>query len=1031
MIKALRYFVLFSFCIAGSTSFAQPSPNYFQQEVNYTIKVKLNDVKHELSGFETIEYINNSPHTLKQLYFHVWPNAYKNDKTALAKQLRENGALDFHFSAESERGFIDSLFFRVDGDSVGWKLDEKNIDICKVYLKKPLEPHDTIIITTPFHVKLPSGEFSRLGHIGQSYQITQWYPKPAVYDRNGWNEMPYLNQGEFYSEYGSFDVSITLPANYVVGATGDLYECPQEEKWLDEKYKTTKARFENNVNKIGNLIGTDDFPASSKEWKTLRYRQKNVHDFAWFADKRWNVLKGEYVLPRSGRLVTTWAMFTNGNSRYWKKSINYINDAVKYYSQWNGEYPYSQVTAVDGTISAGGGMEYPNVTVIGSISSDMSLETVIMHEVGHNWFYGILGSNEREHPWMDEGLNSFNEMRYIRTKYPELTIADQIEIMGPNMQRYLRLDQFKHKEQYYLLYLMSARANNDQPIETKAEDFTSMNYAAIVYMKTAAAFSYLCEYLGEDVFDKCMQKYYQEWKFKHPQPEDLRKIFESTAKKDLSWFFDQVIKTNKIIDYKIAKKAKPNTESRGTFGWMKYEEGVKVINKGEIIAPFVINGITNDTIADERWVMGYTGSAVVSFPNGKYDRIVIDPFWMMPDYNRRNNTLKYRWDRKVLFKHIEPLRFQLFGGIEDPTRTTIYFTPALGANVYDGVMVGAAFYNSVVPARPFEYTILPFFGTKSLSPAGSASLSYRFNFRKSKLINNIVLGTNAVYYSSYNKEISGTGYLNRFLRFDPYLSLELKKKKARSPHNHKFTVKYNNVTEFSEYNSDISSGSLTTGNIFYDFIYDYNNKNALRPWSLQLMSRTHEDFSLLMLEAKNKLLWNAKGDGLSIRFFAGAFFFNGSGNARYNLRMDGQRGFHDYTYHTTFIGRSETQGLWAQQFADVYGGFKAPTAYGQSDMWLSALNLSADLPIPFVKVFADAGIAPVRTVSSSEIEFLSDAGVFVSIFNNRLKVYFPFFVTNQIKDEYEINDVSFAERIRFTLDINNMNPLKYIRQIEF
>ena len=214
-------FLLFFITAFSSIGNAQ---DYFQQEVNYTIKVKLDDEKHELSASETIQYINNSPDELKFIYIHLWPNAYKDNSTALAKDLLRTGNTKFYFSEEKDKGYIDQLDFKINGQPAKWELLKDSIDICKLYLNQPLKSKDSITISTPFHVKIPSAEFSRLGHVGQSYQVTQWYPKPAVYDKNGWNQMPYLQQGEFYSEFGSFDVSITLPKNYVLGATGDMVD---------------------------------------------------------------------------------------------------------------------------------------------------------------------------------------------------------------------------------------------------------------------------------------------------------------------------------------------------------------------------------------------------------------------------------------------------------------------------------------------------------------------------------------------------------------------------------------------------------------------------------------------------------------------------------------------------------------------------------------------------------------------------------------------------------------------------------------
>ena len=206
-----------------------------------------------------------------------------------------------------------------------------------------------------------------------------------------------------------------------------------------------------------------------------------------------------------------------------------MHDATYYYSLWNGDYPYKQCTAVDGTISAGGGMEYPGVTVIGESFTDKALEEVIMHEVGHNWFYGMLGSNERLHPWMDEGLNSHNEIRYMRTKYPDFNLY--LDQLPDKIVKILGLEGYDTKQTLLEMNMISARTGQDQPIELHSEKYTSMNYGLIVYYKTAIVFDYLMAYLGEDLYDKCMKTYFEKWKFKHPRPEDLRSIFEEKTNK--------------------------------------------------------------------------------------------------------------------------------------------------------------------------------------------------------------------------------------------------------------------------------------------------------------------------------------------------------------------------------------------------------------------------------------------------------------------------------------------------------------------
>ena len=215
-------------------AFAFSQNGYWQQELKYKISVTLNDQEHSLDAFESLVYTNHSPDTLRFIWFHLWPNTFKNDKTAFSEQMVENGDTHFYFGGKEKRGYINRLDFRVDEVAAKTEDHYQDIDIIRLILPRPLPPGESITITTPFHVQLPEIS-SRSGHMGQSYQVTQWYPKPAVYDRTGWHPMPYLDQGEFYSEFGSFDVQITLPKNYVVAATGELQNEEEKNGWMKEK----------------------------------------------------------------------------------------------------------------------------------------------------------------------------------------------------------------------------------------------------------------------------------------------------------------------------------------------------------------------------------------------------------------------------------------------------------------------------------------------------------------------------------------------------------------------------------------------------------------------------------------------------------------------------------------------------------------------------------------------------------------------------------------------------------------------------
>lgn len=503
--------------------------NYWQQQVNYIIDVSLNDKEHTLDGFEKIEYINNSPDTIKFIWFHLWPNAYKNDQTAFSDQLLENGNTKFYFSNKEQKGYINRLDFKVNNITATVEDHPQHIDIVKIILPTSLPPGQKAIITTPFHVKLPHN-FSRGGHDGESYQVTQWYPKPAVYDSKGWHPMPYLDQGEFYSEFGSFDVTISVPKNYVVAATGELQNI-DEKVWLASRalYNWAPVKHTEKIKGGGVKTTVQAYPESSKETKTLQFKQYNIHDFAWFADKRF-IVNHDTCRLASGKVIDVFTYYTPAHKEIWSNSVRNSKDAVRHYSSLVGEYPYNIVQVVQGPESFGGGMEYPTITVISPEASAKDLDYTIAHEIGHNWFYGILATNERDHPWMDEGINTFYDNKYYVSKY----------------------DPLKQRER--ILFESKAVAKTDQPITTSSEKFNAVNYELEAYYKTGEWMRYLESQLGTEAFNKAMQEYYRHWQFKHPQPEDFKKAIEESSGKNV----------DSIFSYLDKKGILPNQQRKGT-----------------------------------------------------------------------------------------------------------------------------------------------------------------------------------------------------------------------------------------------------------------------------------------------------------------------------------------------------------------------------------------------------------------------------------------------------------------------------------
>lgn len=987
-------------CLLALNYLATSQDHYWQQEINYNIEVRLDDVHHELHGFITIDYRNNSPQTLDFIYFHLWPNAYKDHHTPFAKQQIENGDFSFRRSKASQRGYIDSLAFKVNSEVCSWEFDASSDEICKVIPNAPLKSGESVRISTPFHIKLPY-TFSRLGHVGQSYQISQWYPKPAVYDKDGWHTMSYLDQGEFYSEFGSFDVSITLPANYVVGATGELQDS-SEINWMNQKAEATLKVMESNK-------WDYSYPASDSNTKIIHFKQDRIHDFAWFADKRYVVLKGEAVLPVSKRKVQTWALFLPQNAWFWKNAPVFLRDAILYYSHKLGEYPYSQVTAVSGALMAGDGMEYPMVTVI-SAGNEMDLDLVTAHEVGHNWFYGILGSNERKYPWMDEGINSHYEQRYMEQKYPDKRWTEMFSKKG---QKFFNIHHYRSNYTRDFAYQLSARENRDEPVGQPADKFTSFNYGAMVYGKAGMLFSYLENYLGQETFDRAMKSYYEKWKFKHPRPDDLRQVFETETGKNLSWFFGELIQSTHKIDYRLKKVTQPSGKDSLL---------VTIKNVSQVSSPVILSLLKKDSVLSAQWLEGFTGNQSFSVYKGEADKVQLDPQWVVPEINRKNNT--YKLNRAA--HRFEKLRLQFLGSIENQNRTQVFFAPYFGWNNYDKTQVGLALYSPMVPTRKFQYFLAPAFGTGSKQFIGFGKISYHIFPEEVRQIS-ISLFAQRYSYLLFPRSLT-------FNKIEPSISVELNKKCSRSPYVH--TISARSVIIISETEERMNN---ETQRYFVDELkYKLERRSTLHPFSVQTTFRHGRNFGNLSAEGRFKITYQRANEGLDIRVFAGGFLFHNKNtadvsapNPRFYLSNATNNAVaywlqKDYMFDETFMDRNGRDYNLARQVSVMDGGFRSNTNVGATRKFLTTVNLTS----------TTHRFVPIRPIASgalwvgddNKLKLAAEAGLSLAILPEMAEIHLPFLVTNNIRDNQKIIGIhKWYQRITFTLKWNLQNPLGFLR----
>lgn len=997
----MNIFRNFIFLLASLSTF--PAQAYWQQKVNFKIDVRLDDKEHVLRASEEVTYINNSPDTISSIYFHLWPNAYAGNTTALAKQLLSQGETSLRYAAQEDIGYIDSLSFEVGSKALKWNYHPQHKDIALLQLNNILLPGDTVVINTPFRVKLPQSLISRLGHDEQAYQITQWYPKPAVYDDEGWHPYPYLDQGEFYAEFGDFEVNVTLPKNYLIAATGDLTVNSKNDEFhfLQGKVDETNLFIEND----SSLFAYTEFPSSSDVFKTLSFSQKNVHDFAWFADKRWLVSHDYVTLPNSYKRVDTWCFFLPHNASLWKDGNGYINKSLLFYNNEVGDYPYNHCTAVDGDLGVGGGMEYPNVTIIGAVDMPLELEEVIMHEVGHNWFYGMLGSDERAHPWMDEGINSYYERKYMTTFYPEAKFSS---IEGVNVARLLKEKEPPLSYYYWYAYAYQASRRQDQSGSFSAENFEEVNYSSVVYAKSAVLLNYLAEYLGQELFDKAMKKYFNEWKFKHPKPQDFQLIFETESGKDLTWFFQGLMLSDTKPDHGIR-----SVDKKSDSLYFK----VLVKNNSEVQSPVKLDLLKNDTVVFSYWFDGFKDEKVLLIPVDEIggvsniDVIEIDHNYVTPDMNRENNYYEFG----VLFPKVEPFESRFLLSIPEQDITQVFYVPFLAYNANDNLQLGILMYNSLLTEKKIRYLVMPTYGYGSNSLGGVYKGIYSFYPRSSE---SAKVNLSLEYKRNGLPTAEQSGY---FDKIEPKLTFIGDRNK---PTRHKFVFRYSATKVFLPEVNSLKNNYFTAG-------YTVKNKRVIHPFNgsanAQLINRT---YGKVWADFTQKFTIDEEENTIDIRLFAGVFIGKNTTDLTHRFRMSAgngadalvvsngsliNRGMTDYLYDEVYLARfNSSTNFLSQQTAMEDGGFRTGLFLGANNLWMSSANITVPSPTKYVSVFADVGLYP----SAGEVNFIYAGGLQINFLKDVFEVYFPLTFSAKIRDNYEAVGLNhYAQKIKFLFNI--------------
>ena len=596
--KIIFFYFLFS-------SFQSFSNDYWQQRVEYKININFDRENHQFLGDQNLIYYNNSQDTITKVFFHLYFNAFQPgsmmDVRSRSLPDPDRRVMDrISKLNENEIGFHEIKKIQQNGKDL--KYHEQGT-ILEVELIDPLLPDESTEFYMEYFSQVPV-QIRRSGRNnkeGIDYSMAQWFPKIAEYDRKGWHAHPYIAR-EFYAPWGDFDVSISIDKNYIVAATGIL---------------------ESKVKEKNNYI-----------WN---FKAKNVHDFVWAADPDYvhDILKvdSENLELHFYYLETNDDMVKN-----WKRLQQDASKAFKFMNKIFGKYPYTKYSIIQG---GDGGMEYPMATLITGERSYPSLLSVTIHEALHSWYQMLIGTNESYLAWMDEGFTSFAQ------NITQIYLFNDI----------YKLDLVNPLRRSYERYYNFIKTGLEEPLSTHSDHFsTNQAYGVGSYTKGAMFLMQLGYIIGEDILFKALKRYYNEWKFKHPDEYDFIRIMEKESGMELDWYIDYWIKTTHTIDYSLEIKEENENEilvSVNRIGKMPMPIEIEVVYEDSSKKIFYIplsimrGDKTHDSskleyklLDDWEWVNN-TYEINFNIKNKKIKNIEINPSGKMADIDQSNNKLDF------------------------------------------------------------------------------------------------------------------------------------------------------------------------------------------------------------------------------------------------------------------------------------------------------------------------------------------------------------------------------------------------------
>ncbi|WP_254713148.1 aminopeptidase [Polaribacter sp. HaHaR_3_91] len=902
----------------------------FSQQNSISIKSKLDTKKDELKIQQEIVFNNPSDSILTKVYLHNWANSYRDRKTPLSKRFIKDFRKDLYFAKPQELGSSTIKSLSVDFENVYFKELDKQADIIEIDLDKPLHPNSKITISITYIVKTPSARFTKYGKTKTGYHLRNWYLTPAIYD-NGWQLMSNLNLDDLYEKGTDFKIEIDVPKDLIVES--NLYQYKTKKENTNSYYLVGK-------NKTDVILGIN----KTKQLKTYNTKTVTVHTDVFSKELDYNL------------------------------TTSILNREILFIQKYLGKYPHLEIFIDKATQNKNpiyGLNQLPNF--LRPFSDTFKWDVTMFKALTKRYIENTLLLNKRKDYWLIDGIQNYLMIEYVEEYYPEVKLLGKVS--NSWLVKGFNISKLDFNDKYPFVYQFTARKFLDQALNTSADSLSNFNRKIVSKYKAGLGFRFLKGYLGDSILNQTIQEFYQNNQLKITSSTHFNKLLSSKTTKDLDWFFNDFVKTNKKIDHKIESVKKE-----------KDSISVTIKNKRNITTPLALYAIKDEEIKLKKWIADVDSTKTVKFKKGDYDTFVLNYENLYPELNTLNNWKTV--DKKILNK---PLKFSFLKDISSPNFNQVFYQPDINYNFYNGLILGVKLHNKPLIKRNFEFKIAPYYATKSNTVIGSFSLLYNQFFEKTKIYKvayGLAGGT-----SDYAPNLS-------YKSLTPYVDITFKRKTLRDISSEYLRAKLIHIDK------EIAPDAIRTDQDNYSVLslsYNYSNPDIIKEFRYSFSTEFAKKFSKATLDLRFRTLTTTDTQ-LDFRFFAGVFFNNKTEGDYFSFGLDRSN---DYLFQLNYLGRSESSGFFSQQYIINEGGFKSVLPTRFANQFMVSNNSSIGL-WRWIEVYNDVAFLKNK---NQPLYFAYENGIRFNFVHEIFEIYFPLYSNNG----WEISQNAYPEKIRFSL----------------